>query len=292
MTELTLRSNELEVVILPQVGGRIHRIRAFGRDLLRTPDDPAMHGSEPFFWGAYVMAPWCNRAAPGPTEIAGRRANLAPNFADGTAIHGLVSSAAWVRRGEAELATRCDGGDAWPWPFEVHQTASLAGTTLALEYRLVNLDPDAPMPAGLGLHPWLRRPVEVRLPAERAYASNTQSPARPGPVTGNLDLRGLASPADGLDGTWTGLTDAHVELAWPDAGVRAKIRIETDAPGTLVAVATPPGLDAIAVEPQTHGPDPFRRLAAGEPDPPTLLPPGASMRLALRMTAERIGGAA
>jgi aldose 1-epimerase len=292
MTELTLRSDELEVVVLPKFGGRIHRIRAFGRDLLRTPDDPATHRAEPFFWGAYVMAPWCNRATPGPTDIAGRRVNLAPNFPDGTAIHGLVSSAPWVRRGDAELAIRCDAGDAWPWPFEVHQAARITGATLALEYRLVNLDAEAPMPAGLGLHPWLRCPLEVRLPAERAYASNSDSPPEPAPIAGDLDLRTLAPPADELDGTWAGLTDPRVELAWPDAGVRALIRIETDAPGTLVAVATPHGLDAIAVEPQTHGPDPFRRLAAGEPDPPALLPPGGSMRLALHMTAERIGGAA
>ena len=39
--ELVLRSDELEVVILPELGGRIHRLRAFGTDLLRTPPDPA-----------------------------------------------------------------------------------------------------------------------------------------------------------------------------------------------------------------------------------------------------------
>ena len=291
MTQLTLRTDQLEVVMLPQVGGRIHRIRAFGEDLLRTPDDPATHDAEPFFWGAYVMAPWCNRAAPGQREVAGRRVNLAPNFPDGTAIHGLVSSAPWVGE-RAELAIRCDAVDAWPWPFEVRQAASLAGATLELEYRLRNLDSEAPMPAGLGLHPWFRRPVAVRLPAERVYASNIQSPPEPAPVSGDLELRALAPPADGLDGTWAWLTEPQVELIWPDAGVRAVMEIATDSPDALVAVATPPGLDAIAVEPQTHGPDPLRRLAAGEPDAPVLLPPGATLRLGIRLTAGRVGGAA
>ena len=291
MPEVTIRSDELEVVILPHAGGRIHRIRAFGQDLLRTPHDPATHDSEPFFWGAYVMAPWCNRAAPGPMELAGRRVDLAPNFPDGTAIHGLVSSAPWVPHDGIGLAIRCVAGDAWPWPFEVHQAASVVGATLDLEYRLVNLDPDAPMPAGLGLHPWFRRPVEVRLPAERAYASNTESPPSSAPVAGDLDLRTLVPPADGLDGTWTGLTDKLVDLAWPDAGIRAVMEIDTDAPAALVAMATPAELDAIAVEPQTHGPNPFRRLAAGEPDPPALLPPGSSMRLVIRLTVERIDDA-
>ena len=290
MAALTLRSDELEVVILPEDGGRIHRIRAFGADLLRTPIDPGAHDLEPFFWGAYVMAPWCNRAAPGPMEVAGRRIDLAPNFPDGSAIHGLVSSAPWVGHG-TELSIRSGAMDAWPWPFEVRLASSLAGATLELEYRLTNLDPEAPMPAGLGLHPWFRRPVELRLPAERVYASNTDSPPEPAPVAGDLELRLLAPPAGGLDGTWTRLTDPQLELAWLDAGVRAVMTIETDAPAALVAVATPPGLDAIAIEPQTHGPDPFRRLAAGEPDPPALLPPGASLRLAIRVSVERIGDA-
>jgi galactose mutarotase-like enzyme len=287
--QLALRSDELEVVILPEFGGRIHRIRAFGEDLLRTPDDPATHGTEPFFWGAYVMAPWCNRAAPGPVDLAGRVTNLAPNFPDGTAIHGLVSSAPWARRGEAEVVVRLDAGAAWPWPFEVEQSARLGEGTLDMEYRLVNLDAEALMPGGLGLHPWFLRPIEVQVPAERAYATNSGSPREPTPVAGEDDLRALASPADGLDATWTALARPRIELRWPGSGIRATLDVQTDAGGVLVALASPPGLDAIAVEPQTHGPDPLRRLAAGEPDPPALLAPGASMSLTVRISVARDG---
>jgi galactose mutarotase-like enzyme len=109
-------------------------------------------------------------------------------------------------------------------------------------------------------------------------------------VTGARDLRSLAPPADGLDDTWTQLTEPRVELVWPDSGVQARLELETDASDILVAVASPPAIGAIAVEPQTHGPDPFRRLAADEPDPPALLRPGASMRLALRLTVLQRGG--
>ena len=288
---LELLSDELEVVILPDVGGRVHRIRAFGEDLLRTPDDPATHDADPFYWGAYVMAPWCNRAAPGPMEVAGRRVNLASNFPDGTAIHGLVSSARWVREPSGELVVRPNAVQAWPWHFEVRQSARLAGPTLELEYGLTNLDGTAPMPAGLGLHPWFIRPVELRVPGETVYASNTGSAPEPEPVNGDLDLRALAPPVDGLDGTWNGLTERRLELAWPERGIRAVVDVETDAEAVLVAVATPSEVDAIAVEPETHGPDPLRRLATGEPDPPRLLPAGASMRLAIRVTAELIGRA-
>ena len=290
LRELVLRSEELEVVVLPECGGRIHRIRAFGRDLLRTPTDPAVHLAEPFSWGAYVMAPWCNRAVPGTTALAGREVSLAANFPDGTAIHGLVSSAPWVHHSAGNLAiTR--GGHGWPWAFDVRQTASVSGARLNLEYTVWNRD-DAPMPAGIGLHPWFRRPVEVRLPAEAVYSTNLESPPHPTTVTGPRDLRSLGPPADGLDDTWTRLAEPRVDLRWSDSGIRATVDMETDAGALLVAVASPPGIDAIAVEPQTHAPDPLRRLALGEPEPPILLRPDASIRLGLRLSVLPPGGAA
>ena len=65
MEELRFGAEALEVIVLPQVGARLHRLRAFGHDLLRTPPDPGTHATDPYFWGAYVMAPWCNRILPG-----------------------------------------------------------------------------------------------------------------------------------------------------------------------------------------------------------------------------------
>src|SRR5690606_22301221 len=171
--ELVLRGETLELVILPEVGGRIHRLRAFGRDLLRTPPDPAVHREHPFFWGAYPMAPWCNRATPGRRVVAGREVDLAPNFPDGSAIHGLVSSRPWEVIGPGALsAAGGDGSDGWPWPFEVSLDSTIDGEVVRLAYRLTNRS-DAPMPAGIGLHPWFRRPIEVRLEAEAVYPANT-----------------------------------------------------------------------------------------------------------------------
>jgi aldose 1-epimerase len=284
---LRLRSDELEVVILPEVGGRIHRIRAFGADLLRTPGDPATHALDPFFWGAYVMAPWCNRARPGPMEVAGRRIHLDANFPDGSAIHGLVAAVPWDRVNERELVIRRESGKGWPWAFEARQRVTLEGASIEAAYRLTNLEPDAPMPAGLGVHPWFRLPLELRIPAPRVNASNIDSPPQPAPVAGDFDMRSLGRSPIGLDATLTGLTEPRIELAWPDLGLRVRLEVETDPPGLRVAVATPADLDAAAVEPQTHGPDPLRRLEAGEPDAPALLAPGASLVLSVRLTVER-----
>jgi aldose 1-epimerase len=287
--ELVLRSDALDVVLLPELGGRLHRLRAFGRDLLRMPRDPAHHADDPFSWGAYVMAPWCNRARPGPMRIAGRTVDLAPNFADGSAIHGQVSARPWDQGAHGSLHITGGGDrDGWPWRYEVVASVAVDGPSLTLDYRLVNRS-DAPMPGGIGLHPWFRRPVALRIPAEAVYRTNVESAPDPEPVTGSHDLRVARVPDAGLDATWTELTAPRIDLAWTEAGINAAVEVE--AARVLVAVATPAHLDAIAVEPQTHGPDGLRRLASGEPDPLTLVAPGEMLRLGLRLTFEPAGAA-
>jgi aldose 1-epimerase len=282
--ELRFGGEELEAVVLPEVGGRLHRLRAHGHDLLRTPADPGTHAADPWFWGGYVMAPWCNRIAPGPVPVAGRTVDLAPNFPDGSAIHGQVAARPWEVHADRSLSVR-GGGDGWPWPYEVVARLAVDGSTLKLDHQLVNRS-DGPMPAGLGLHPWFRRPLQLRVGASEVYPSNTGSPAAPVSAQGEMDLRSLGTPAPDLDGTWVAPAPPAATLAWPDAGLLATLEVE--ASRVCVAVATPGALDAIAVEPQTQGPDGLRRLLRGEPDALKLLEPGESLRLAMRITVERV----
>lgn len=70
-------------------------------------------------------------------------------------------------------------------------------------------------------------------------------------------------------------------------GVTAALEVETSAAATLVAVASPAAIDAVAIEPQTHGPDPLRRLAQREPDAPLLLDAGDTLSLTLSLTVAR-----
>ena len=172
---LSLRSEALEVEFIQQ-GARLHRLRAFGHDLLRTPADLAAYQREPFFWGSFPMAPWCNRIAARPTLVNGRTITVPPNFPDGTAIHGQVQALAWEVVGPGALAVSA-GGDAWPWAYRAEQRLVIEETTLRMELQLTNLSDDE-MPAGLGFHPWFLRPLEVQVPAERVFATNTDSGVR------------------------------------------------------------------------------------------------------------------
>jgi aldose 1-epimerase len=271
-------SDVLDLEVLPGAGARLHRLRAHGHDLLRTPADVATHLDDPFFWGAYVMAPWANRATPGPILLAGRTVDLSPNFGDGTAIHGLVHDRAWRRTGIGSCQVAAGGGG-WPWRFEVAAEWSVSGNEVALAYRLRNVS-DGPMPAGVGWHPWLVRPVRVGLDAGLVVTDNGDPAADAVPATGSWRLDVDRPTREGLDATWVRLASPAVHLRWPNLGIRAVFEVR--APRPSVAVATPTSLDATAVEPQTHAPWGLRRLAAGDPDGLALLGPGEVLGLELR----------
>ncbi|HEY8436971.1 MAG TPA: hypothetical protein VIK65_00035 [Candidatus Limnocylindrales bacterium] len=282
---VTLGGDGVEVEILPAVGARLHRLRVGEYDLLRTPPDLGRHVDDPYFWGSYPMAPWCNRIAAGRTaDVAGRMLDLPPSFPDGTAIHGQVSRVPWEQVDDRSFRIRA-GGDGWPWRYEVVQRFEPAANRLRLTLALTNVD-DGPMPAGIGIHPWWRRPVRVAIDAATAYPSNLSTAAEPSPVTGDLDRRRIAEMPDGLDATWTDVGSPPVTLEWPAAGIRATLTTEP-AVDHIVA-ASPDDIDAVAIEPQTHAPDAVRRLLNGERGGLGLLAPGETMRLAIRLAFESL----
>jgi len=275
----------IEVVVLPEAGARIHRLRAFGHDLLRTPADPSEHLRDRFFWGSYVMAPWGGRIEPGPVPVGSRVIDLASNFPDGTAIHGQVHTQPWERHGDGSFHVE-GGGDGWPWNYEVGLRIEVLDPTVRLDLALVNRSND-PMPAGLAIHPWFRRPVQVAIRGDSFYSPNTATPREAQPVLGHFDQRQLGEMAVDLDATWTDLAEPPVELYWPDTGVRATMRA-TPPVGYIVA-ASPGEVDAIAVEPQTHAPQGLRRLLHGEPGALTMIKPGQTLGLTVELTFDRPG---
>lgn len=273
----------IEVEVLPAVGARLHRLRAFGQDLLRTPDDLQPYLDDPFFYGSYPMAPWCNRVAAGPTVVAGRTIDLPASFPDGTAIHGQASRVPWESAGNGVFRF-AGGGDGWPWRYEVEERIRIDGQRLSLALRLTNRSDD-PMPGGIGFHPWFRRPIRLAIAAAEVHPSNLATEEDPVPVAGAFDRRRLEAMPDGLDATWTGLADPPVLLDWPDAGIRATMTVE--APARFIVAASLAGTDAVAVEPQTHAPDGIRRLIRGEPGGLALLPRGESLELILGLAFEQ-----
>jgi aldose 1-epimerase len=291
MLETRIGGDPVEVVVLPDAGARLHRIRAFGHELLRAPHDPARHRKDPFMWGAYVMAPWCNRIRPAPVEIAGRTLDLEANFSDGTAIHGQVLVCPWRVDGPGSFVVD-GGGDGWLWRYVVRERVTVTGSTVRVELALTNVD-DAPMPAGIGIHPWFLGPPDVAIRGDVVFAPNDDTPAIAAPVNGLTDLRRLGEMTEGVDATWGNLVaggrgrgaESPVELSWPALGIRAEMRVV--APTIFIVAARLPGIGAIAVEPETHAPEGIRRLLRGEPGGMSLLAPGETLELTMELAFER-----
>lgn len=278
---LAVADGPIRVELLPAVGARLHRLQAFGHDLLRTPDDQAEHTRDPFRWGAYVMAPWCNRIAAVPTDVDGNTVSVPSNFPDGTAIHGQVYDAPWDVASDDALSIG-GGGSGWPWPYRCGLKVTIANTVLTFDQSLTNLA-DSPMPAGLGLHPWFRRPLDLAIQAEAVLPSNLDPDTSVQAVAGPWDLRGMHRVPDDVDATWLAPRDPAVELSWPDIGVGCTMRVRSAA-GVCIVVASPTALDAVAIEPQTHAPHGLRRFLRGEPGGMHLVLPGATMRLTTELT--------
>lgn len=281
-----LGGGDLEVEVLPEAGARLHRLRAFGHDLMRTPDDPARHFDEPFAWGGYHMLPWTNRIAPGPTRIGSMTLDLSPNFKDGTAIHGLHYITPWAVDGPGRYSAM-GGGDVsgWPWPYSVGVDVLVEGASVHIVHRVTNRSNEA-MPAGAGIHPWFLEPVELRIRAQLLIASNNDPAAPHETVTAELDMSSFRTLPDEADAAWADVDQPAFELRWPELGIVAAMR--TSALDAYVVAAKPPGaVDAIAVEPQTHAPWGMRRLLDGQTGGLTLLAPGASLTLESTLTFGR-----
>jgi aldose 1-epimerase len=285
-----LVDESIEIDILPELGARLHALRAFGRDVLRTPADPTEHVRQPFFWGAYHMAPWCNRIAAQTETVAGKQVTPEPNFSDGTAIHGRVYLRPTTRVGEGSFRMD-DAGDAgWPWAYSFQADVAAEGARLRVRQSVINHS-DSVMPAGLGFHPWFIRPVEVSINAGSVYPSNSSSASEAEVVSGDLDQRRLRPLAEGIDATWTDVADPPVRLLWRDLRIGATVTFKAAA--RHVVGAAPPDIAATAIEAQTHAPDGLRRLLAGEPGALTMLQPGAELSLEIALEFEQIspGGA-
>lgn len=270
-----LGNDVFEIELLPAVGGRLHRIRAYGHDLLRTPPDPETHVSDPFFWGCFPLVPWSNRVPNGRIVFRGRVVDVPCNFGD-TAIHGEAYARPWTVEGTRDLSFR-GGQFGFPWPYEARQLHTIDGSTWTLSLTVTNTG-DTEMPAGLGIHPWFAAGagLEAAFPAGLTYPLVNHIPSGPPvPVTGPLDRRTLSLIPWGLDNIWTGLTAHQIELFRRDIGLRMTFSFTPSA--THITAASVEQNDAVAIEPVTHATDGFRLLAEGLPGAIGVLQPGETL---------------
>ena len=266
---LRLTDGSYSVLLTPEVGGalsgawyNIHGdqwpILRPARDILTDVTDSA----------CFPLAPFCNRLRDGHLRFRGREVQLPPNMPrQRHPLHGQAWQEPWTLESHtsntATIRFRHSPGH-WPWLYEVHQTVEVSETGILIAITLTNLD-SAPMPAGIGLHPYFPSTEFTRL---RTQVSSVQLTDGDTLVTGDTapaeldyDLSDRRISGSGLDhgfADWSG----ELEILYPDYGVRM-----TASPNARwLQVYTPVDAAYFCAEPVTHANDAFAAPETSWPD--------------------------
>lgn len=245
---LNLRAGASSLQLVPEHGGAIFDWRFAHRPVLQ-----AVRGV-----GCFPLVPYANRIAFGKFKSQGMAHQVPLNFGDHRhSIHGLGWQRRWAMEGsganDARLSLTHDGFDAWPYRFTAEQYFVLRPDSLTIEIRMTNRH-DTPAPAGLGLHPYFRRPAgaTLRFHAATVWLNDpTALPTKQIPVPDLWNHAGGmavgAAPLDNCFSGWDGV--AHIGLG------PMKLTIEASGAFRHLQVYTPEGQDFFCVEPVTHRPN-------------------------------------
>jgi aldose 1-epimerase len=275
-----LRACGFELALDPSHGGEVLWLNWEGEPLLRA----APAGAHDIRDGAaFPLVPFSGRIEQGRFTHDGVVHRLPPNMPpEPHAIHGHGWQSAWhVVDTDARFVTlgMRHAKGAWPWAYKAEQTFSLSPDALNVELSVTNLSA-APMPAGLGWHPYFPR-GDAELACDVTGFWPGASGDVPGglePVSGMTDLT-VARPVDSIvvDNAFRG-SGAPAKLVWPSR----RLAIEFGASDNLThwIVYAPQGAGFFCVEPVSHAPNAINMSAP---------PPGAEMKMlgaGERMTAQ------
>lgn len=284
LSDLILKSGDWQARLVPGAGGLIAGLTHAGTPILRTMPDGSV---SPLDAACFPMVPWCNRIADGRFTWAGEAVDLARNFPpEPHAIHGHGWQAAWhVKDAAPDSCTmgyhHAAQGSGWPWAYAAEQRVVLSPAGCSIKLSVTN-HAATPMPAGLGLHPYLRRRAESRV----RFAANAMADVGTDMIPTGQTLAtdhfsdfaqcdGAALPRAVIDHCFAGWDGSAVIS--DDLGT-----ITVTAQGTPHLHLYAPEQDTIlCLEPVNHLPDAINREPAGM----AVLAPGETTSIELRISA-------
>jgi aldose 1-epimerase len=292
---LELRSGDVRLALAPTVGGSIARLSsvrgAMEDHWLRPASDSALESANPLGMASFPLVPWCNRIRNGRADLGARPIRLRPNYQDSPhTIHGVGWQRPWevasAHAREAHLVLEHEAGE-WPYRFVAEQTFALGENVLDVALHVRNTD-TAPMPLGIGHHPYLPHRDGTRLTAdvERMWSSDAEAMPTGLERPSFLDemRRGILLSDLDLDNNFTGWT-RRATVDWPREGMR--VVLEADPPLDFFVVYCPRVYDFFCMEPVSNCTD-WLNLR-DRPDSErggTMLAPGASLQAGFRLRLE------
>ena len=280
-TRLTLRHGPHQAVVAPAAGGRILR---WTTDLPEGPRDwlaPVdIDGWPAHSWpkgGIFPLAPFSNRVRDAQLHWDGGTIPLEALPGHPHALHGQAQGMPWAvlhaSDNAAELVLEHPAGHGgWPWDWQLRQSIQLHDGGLLVRLSLHNRS-TAPMPAGLGLHPYFTA-TATRLNAATDWAHEDELALFPRPNPHTAWQRGTETWTAHLS-DWDGSAQVH----W-DSG--PSLMLQAEGPLTQLVLHANAGR-YLCVEPVTHVCDAFNLSAAGRADTGMrVLAPDESLDIGLR----------
>jgi aldose 1-epimerase len=277
---IELRRGVWRMMLRPEIGGAIASLTRGGENILR----PMPEGSTRVLDAScFPLTPWANRIAGGSFVFEGQEINLPvlPAFAP-HALHGDGWLSAWTVAAQDEasatLVHRHEAG-AWPWTYEARQVFDLITEGLTVTLSMTNLS-DAPMPAGLGLHPYfpITPETRLRLEASQVWGGGVDEvPTHRLPAAAVFDWSGDPRVADApfVDNAYV----ASGEVVLSEPRRTTTVTASDNAGWRHIFV---PGGDFCCIEPVTHRPD-AAHAAEGEASGWSVLAPGETLSMTMEI---------
>lgn len=284
MSAVTLTNGQLSATVHPEVGGAVTSLRRGGLDLLRPASEAALAARNALDTACYPLVPFSNRIENGRLVFRGKEYRMEPNMKPHPhPLHGHAFRGQWdvleASAASTTLRFRYQGAD-FPSAYETLQTVTLDPERLTIALSIENTGTEA-LPAGLGLHPFFRKPAGTRFMMQVdgvwLAANGDGIPTEKVAVPAEWDFGALRALGDVvLDHCFTGWTSQVALIEWPDVKLRA--RLSAEGPLQHLVVYVPQGQDFFCVEPVTNMNDAFNRAERGEAGTGTVvLEPGQKL---------------
>ncbi|MDR3443774.1 MULTISPECIES: aldose 1-epimerase [unclassified Dyella] len=279
---IELSGMALAAGISPPFGGGLAYFDAWREGvrvpLMRPLRSPAMSPDafEPNRLACYPLVPWSNRIDRGGFEVDGAHVALLPNRADDPyPIHGTAWQRAWRVEQDGPDGALLVLDDATPgaYTYRAEQRYALRGDTLRIALTVRN-EGEAPLPFGLGLHPFFLHHdgARLRAAATQVWLNDGHSPipVERVAVPSAWDFRaGRALPDEEINHCFVEW-DGHATIEWPGLGLALDLAADMDA----FILYTPVGADFFCFEPVDHCIDAVHRPGGALANGMTRLAPG------------------
>ena len=283
METVTLRCGALHAEVLPDAAGGLGRLdwqrggesHALLRPYVQAPGAPLPTTSQ---LACFPLVPWSNRIDPDGFVFEGRKLTPAPNRpGEPCPIHGDGWQHPWRvgAQSASSVSLQLDRRDASPFSYVARLRYLLFDHALRVTLEVTNTG-KAPLPFGLGLHPWLERRPGVTL---RALARGTWTrgalglPEEPIAVPPEWDFSAVrALPSNHVDHVFRGW-DGRAEVHWPDTGVSLAIEADMD----YFILYAPVDRDFFCFEPVDHAINAHNLPGGAARNGLTVLAPGQTL---------------